>query len=184
MVICAGLDLAGSKRRPTGVAIITMAFDIIDTRTLFRDEEIINYIIRNHVNTVAIDSPLDRPSCGSVFRKIDLVLIRNGFKVLPPGWIGMSMLVNRAIGISKALMAMGVEVLETHPRSSLKSSGCSSFEELIRALNLNINRELNKDEKDAIVSALVCVFHKLGKSRIYRAEDGQVVLLPPICQNT
>ena len=186
MVICAGIDLAASEHRPTGIAIVNapalpkLVFLLI--KEVYKDSEII-WLVKSHgVESVAIDSPLSLPSSGQGYRKVDLEMIKSGFRVLPPGWNSMKKLTLRAIGIRKALQDMNINVVETHPLSALKSSGCRSLEELLEATGARLQSStLSKHEKDAVIAAVVCVYCAFKLCKSICAEDGSIALLPTLC---
>ncbi|MEM0001713.1 MAG: hypothetical protein QXV54_05975 [Desulfurococcaceae archaeon] len=183
--ICAGLDLSGSEERYSGISIIHVMentkIDVVFVGKMYTNEEITRTLMKHGVCIVAIDAPLTTPTTGKYFREVDLELIKMGYRVLPPSWASMKKLVERAIKLTKELRGLGISVIETHPTSSLKSSGCSSFEELLKKLNLEIPRKLSKDEVDAVISAIVCAFHVLNRDIVVKSKNGEVSLLPRIC---
>ncbi|MEM0199010.1 MAG: hypothetical protein QXX72_01850, partial [Desulfurococcaceae archaeon] len=65
--------------------------------------------------------------------------------------------------------------------SALKSSRCQSLSALTRRINLDVERCSSKHEADAVVAAIVCVFHFFKMSLTISAADGLIVLLPPLC---
>jgi len=182
MVKYAGIDLAGSPRNPSGVAIldstdtISMAFIGI----LHSDDEIIELLARFKPVVVAIDAPL---SHSRGYREVDRLLLRRNYRVLPPSWRGMSMLVDRALTLVRSLTSMGIRVIETHPKSALKSSGCRSPNELAERIGLSFEERLSRDEEDALVASIVAYGHDRGYTVVFRAADGEVTLLKPICMD-
>jgi len=184
MVICGGVDLAARPHRPTGVSVIkaTSEFklEVLYVSEVYSNEEIISSLVKFSPIAVAIDSPLTLPKRGGL-REIDRVLIRAGFRVLPPAWRSMTDLTLRAQRLVKILENYGIEVIETHPRSSVKSSNCSSPIELLEVHGIDVSRRLTRHELDSIVSSLVCVYYKSNKALVFQASDGVVSLLPRIC---
>lgn len=180
--ICvAGLDLAALENRKTGIAIICDN-KVEYINVLYRDEEIISKIIEYSVKVVAIDAPL---SHAKGYRKVDLKMKKLGFKVLPPGWRSMKLLVDRAIKLKSLLEDRGIEVIETHPLSALRSSGYSDIEQLINELGIAINIENKhllkiKDVIDAIIAAIVAKLYLKSKTLKVSDVDGTIHLIPKI----
>ncbi|MEZ0393877.1 MAG: DUF429 domain-containing protein [Desulfurococcaceae archaeon] len=176
MALAVGIDLRGSRRRPTGLA----SFDgrLLRTRVAFSDEEILGFVRDLSPVAVAIDAPL---SMASGYRLVDREMIRRGYRVLPPGWKGMRVLVERAIYIASELAREGYVVVETHPLSSLKSSRCSSAAELFSALGIAASPYSTKDELDAAIAALTAFYYARGLYEVVSSADGAIVLLPGIC---
>jgi len=180
MVKYAGIDLAGSPRNPSGVAILdsTDTISMVFIGILHNDDEIIELLTRFKPVVVAIDAPL---SHSRGYREVDRLLLRHNYRVLPPGWRGMSMLVDRALTLVRSLTSMGIKVIETHPRSALKSSGCRSPSELAERIGLSFEKRLSRDEEDALVASVVAYGHDHGYTVVFRATDGEIILLKPIC---
>jgi predicted nuclease with RNAse H fold len=185
MVVCAGLDLSASERKPSGVSIIEVGEDsrivLLFAGSLYGDLEITNFILHHKASIVSIDAPLTRPKTSGHYRRVDLRAKSMGFKVLPLTWRGMNMLVNRAIKIADELRRAGLDVIETHPASSLKSSGCGSLSALSKALSIDIPGKLTRDEECGIVAGLVGVFYYWNKVFVIKDVDGEIYLLPRIC---
>jgi len=93
----------------------------------------------------------------------------------------MRMLVERSLKIKAMIEQYGVVVIETHPLSALKSSGCRDYTQLFTAHGLILDREIGRDEADALVSALVAKYYATGNAFKVGARDGIVYLLPKIC---
>ncbi len=180
MVVVAGLDPAGSEKRPSGLAVIH-GNSLIYISRLYSDREIIG-VVREYMPTViAIDSPLSHTIHG--YREVDRVMKRLGYRVLPPSWPSMRMLVTRSLRLVDAFLSMGISVIETHPLSALKSSGCRDWVELAKKLlhGFTIDRRLSRDEIDALVAALVAKTYVDGVAKAVSARDGVIYLLPKVC---
>jgi predicted nuclease with RNAse H fold len=178
----AGLDLSGSYRRCSGYSEIDIGSRRIAVATcLYRDEDIVS-TIASRVSVVAIDAPIAREAR---MRELDREAIRRGYRVLPPSMRGMRMLTQRAWKISLELINIGVEVIETHPRSAIKSSGTQSLEELLSIYGIEISPEIKgrilrrKDIEDAIVASVVAYCYYIGGECIeeIRTSDGTLYLL-------
>ncbi len=175
--IVGGVDLAGSPRRPTGIAVVSNG-KLVYADKVFLDNEILDLLLKYRVCLVAIDAPL---SFSKSYRKVDLAMKRKGFKVLPPGWRGMRMLTNRAIRLKRALESVGVKVIETHPSSAIKSSGLHRVDDVIASL-INVDDwsfiNKGKDVVDAVISACVAWAYVECSSYSIEEVDGVIYLLP------
>jgi len=184
VVTCAGIDLASREDKPSGVSVVKVTegldLDLVLVSKALRDNDIVKFVLGYGVKAVAIDAPLSLPMTG-YYRQLDLELKRRGFNVLPPSWRYMRELTLRAIKLAEAFTSLGVAVLETHPSSCLKSSGCYSFEALTSTLRIRVPSRISKDEEDSIIAAIVCAFHVQGKSVVVHSKDGSIVLLPRVC---
>ncbi len=176
----AGLDLAGSPRRPSGYAVACSA-KLTDYGIVYADDEVLEKL--RGARVVAIDAPLSLPKSGRGFRKVDLKLIRMGYRVLPPTMPGMRMLTERAIALAKRLEHEGVKVIETHPRSAWMNSGCGNELEAASKILANVPRggRLLRDVVDAIVAAAVAWTYMVGRAVRVEAQDGVIYLLPRLC---
>ena len=144
--------------------------------------KLINKVMEYNTKVVAIDAPL---SHAKGYRKVDLKMKKLGFKVLPPGWRSMKLLVDRAIKLKNILEDRGVRVIETHPLSALRSSGYSNVEQLISELGVTIdikNKHLLeiKDVVDAIIAAIVAKLYLESKTLKVSDVDGTIHLIPRI----
>ncbi|MEM1622563.1 MAG: hypothetical protein QW780_00685 [Sulfolobales archaeon] len=178
-----GLDLAAESRNCSGYAVIDLdTMTLVRAVCLYSDEEIVNNILADRVRLVSIDSPLAREP---VFRRIDREAIRRGFRVLPPSLGYMRKLTLRGWTLYERLSKEGVEVIETHPRSALISSGLSDCFALAERLGLNLGiyrwKALSRDIRDAIVSALVAYCYVRRDCLLtISAEDGKIYLIKPL----
>ena len=175
----AGLDLSGSPKRPSGVAIVYNGV-LVYADKLYFDNEIIDLLRNHNVCLVAIDAPL---SHAKGYRRVDLKMKRRGFRVLPPGWRGMRMLVARAIRIRIILESIGIRVIETHPTSALKNTGLRNlFKVLSNIINIEnwdfINK--GKDVVDAVIAASVAWAYVCNKAEKISDVDGEIFLLPQV----
>ena len=153
---------------------------------VFRNEDIIrsvsSLLSKGFEVVVAIDAPLTTARDGKGFRQVDRELLKMGYRVLPLSFVGMAKLTKRAIELSKTLRALGVRVVETHPRSALRSSGCESVEQLVRALGIEGEISYsNRDLLDSIVCAVVALCLDNGCAYEVRASDGSIWLLKRLC---
>lgn len=178
-----GLDLAAESRNCSGYAVVDLEImALTKVICLHSDEEIVSTVVSDGVRVVSVDSPLVREP---VFRAVDREAIRRGFRVLPPTLGYMRKLAQRGWGIRERLSAEGVEVIETHPSSALRSSGVSDPFVLAEMLGVDTGvyrrKRLNRDLRDALVSALVglCYVRKDCLLTV-SAEDGVIYLVGPV----
>ncbi|MEM4718338.1 MAG: hypothetical protein QXE81_06270 [Desulfurococcaceae archaeon] len=186
VIICGGVDLSANERKTSGLSILKLNGNNQNIQLQYigkfkEDRELIGIIKHNGVQAVAIDSPLTMPKLGSYYRKVDLKMIKMGYRVLPPAWPSMRRLTERGIRLATILNSMGITVIETHPSSCVKSSGCGTYEHLLQMLGILKIQRVSRDEKDALVSALLCLYYMLKNSIIIQDEDGSIALLPRIC---
>jgi predicted nuclease with RNAse H fold len=178
--IASGLDLSGNPGRCSGYSEIDVDMRaIVRVGCLYRDEEILSVIV-GRVSIVAIDAPITHEPR---VRELDRIVIRMGFRVLPPSLGGMRILTQRAWRLYGGLSSMGVRVIETHPRSALKNSGFEDPVDLIRWLGIKPPPEIPKgrfarDIMDAIVASLVAYCYLEGGCvEEIRASDGVLYLI-------
>lgn len=182
MVFVAGLDLAGSPRRCSGYSVLNFeSRRVVKVKCLYDDDEVVSSIKSDKVTLVAIDAPIAE---NPVYRDVDRVARSLGYPVIPPTLGPMRLLTRRAWTLYQRLTAINVNVIETHPRSALISSGCSSVVELLSKLRLGYDfslDELSKDEVDAIIASIVAYCYLLGTcvSEV-RGVDGVIYLISRI----
>lgn len=181
----AGLDLAALERNCCGYAIIDLGLSkLVRLKCLYKDEEIVASVLADNVKVVSVDSPIAREPR---LRAVDRAAIKLGFRVLPPNLGYMSKLTIRGWNLYERLTSAGVTVIETHPKSAMKSSKVSSVVDLARRLGVDLDKyeskRLRKDLRDAIIAALVALCYVRGDcvSQII-AEDGVIYLIKPLLQ--
>jgi len=180
-----GIDLAASEKRCSGVAVI--ADKRIETvLCLSTDRSIVSFVdavrARWHSIVMAIDAPLSLPRSSRGYRQVDKEVIKLGYRVLPISFRGMEMLTKRGIRLAQVFRSMGIKVLETHPRSALKSSGCSDLKELVEVLRIEGFIDYGKrDLYDSVICAIVAFCADAGCAYEVRAQDGSIWLLKKLC---
>ena len=183
----AGLDLAASPRRCSGYALIGRGRRLLKLLCLRRDEEIVAELGADSPVIVAVDAPLSMPQRGA-FREVDRLLIARGGRVLPPVFKGMARLVERAQRLVGRLKAMGLRIVETHPMSALRLSGCPNALRLAEELGIGYSgfetvlRSGPKDLVDAFISAVVAMCVEEGCSLSVKGADGEIVVLRRVCR--
>ncbi len=183
-MIVGGLDPSGSPRRPSGLALINIVSnEIVYAGLLHSDEEIIDTILKYKPSVIAIDSPLSLTKKG--FREVDILMKKMGYPVLPPSWRGMRMLVIRSLRIMNELNRHGIIVIETHPKSALRSSNCKTAIDLFTEIFGKYKHEWisHRDLCDALISSIVAKYYVEGNTIQVKASDGVIYLLPKVCNH-
>lgn len=183
-MIVGGLDPSGSPKRPSGLALIdVVSNEIVYADLLYSDKEIIDTILKYNPSVIAIDSPLSLTERG--FREVDILMKKMGYPVLPPSWRGMRMLVIRSLKIMNELNGHGIIVIETHPKSALRSSNCRTAADLFIKIFGKCRHEwiFYKDLCDALISSLVAKYYVESNIIQVRASDGVIYLLPKVCNH-
>ncbi|MDW8010521.1 MAG: hypothetical protein RMH84_02885, partial [Sulfolobales archaeon] len=155
---------------------------LVKIACLYTDDQIVSSIISDKVNLVSVDSPISREP---KFRLVDREAVRRGFRVLPPSLKCMKKLSLRGWKLYEELRLRGIEVIETHPRSAMKSSGVGDHAVLAEKLGIELgeyrSRKLGRDLRDALISALVAVCYARGDCLLtISAEDGSIHLIKPL----
>ncbi len=180
MVRLVGIDLAGSAKRPTGIAEIDCQSMTLRVVKVYDDEEIVKITVTPKPLIVAIDAPLTMPREGYL-REVDKFMHKLGLPVLPPLFPGMRRLTERGIKLKSFLEEAGIRVIEVHPRSTLKvlmkKFGKVDLLEIMRLYSIKFSRRrLSKDERDAILAALTAYLYYTNNYREVRARDGTLIL--------
>ena len=178
----AGIDLAGSIRRPTGACTINRRLRV-SCVVLHSDDEILSFVERSGAKVVAIDAPLALPigrhclgeHCRGRehFRACDLALRRMGIRFFPISLGPMRALTQRGMNLRKRLEDLRVEAIETYPGAAQdllgikrKQHGLGQLQSSLRDLGCSgdiVTRQLTGDELDAVSCALVAKEYSEGK---------------------
>jgi len=118
-VAVVGIDLA--VRRPTAVVALR-GCEVFYMGLAGEDGEVLRVASLARPRVVAIDAPLSLPEGGRGLRDVEVELRRRGYKLLPPLMGPMRLLTERGVRLSQAL---GAEVVEVHPLTSLRAMGLS-----------------------------------------------------------
>ncbi len=167
-----GIDLAARPTKCSGFAVIEMGSQDVLRRVacLGSDESILRAVKQYGRAVIAVDAPIMREPG---MREVDRKLIRMGSRVFPPNFSWMKVLSVRAWRIAGILMKSGYEVIETHPRSALLSSGVPNAKKLLKVLGIRVEvKDLRKkDLLDAAVASVVayCVI----KGCAINVDDGE-----------
>jgi len=187
-VVVGGIDLSASHKRKSGICIIVNGI-IMACGEKLEDSEIIYFLYsKGKPKVVAIDAPLSLASKG--FRDVELLLIREGYKLLPLSLESMKKLAKRAIRLRKILEKDGVIVIETHPTSALISAGCNKGSAslpncLSKYVKLESDLKLeSKDIRDAAIAACVAWMYVNNNTLVYRSASDSIHLLPRLNLDT
>ena len=176
MPISVGIDLAGGDRRPTGWSCIKNG--VVSFETLFQDEDILEGTVRVSPDVVAIDSPLSVPRLG-IMRDVDRRMVKQGYRVLPTLFPSMEVLTRRGMALARMLEKRGIEVIEVHPRSSMKALlvNTSNWRGALDEMELSAPVvSPNEHELDAIFAALTGIMYLKNKCESVVGEDGSIVI--------
>lgn len=171
-----GIDLAGVETKPTGFCVLDENLNT-KTKILFRDEEIIEEIVKIKPKVVSIDAPLALPKgrcclrktckCRKFghFRKCDLELRKMGIKFFPITLGPMRKLTERGIKLRKILEKKNFKVIESFPggiqdilKMPRKQKGIEKLRKALIKYGFKgdvFKKEITDHELDAITSALV-----------------------------
>jgi predicted nuclease with RNAse H fold len=178
----AGVDLAGSRKRPTGICFLKgrqAAVSVVHT-----DEEILQ-AIGDEVEAVAIDAPLSLPrgrccledNCRCAgqahFRACDLELRRMKIKFFPITLGPMRQLTLRGLALKEELREKGLPVFETYPGAAQDIWGIPrqkdprGLQEGLKRFKIGgnwIRPGVTRDELDALTCALVARGYLKGET--------------------
>jgi len=197
----AGIDLAGSSTRPTGLCFI--CGKKLETAVVFSDEEIIKQVKEIKPEVVAIDAPLSLPPgrkniedrTGGHFRTCDLALRKKGIRFFPVTLGPMRMLTERGIRLRKKLEKMGFSVIEIYPggaqdiwkipRARVSKEGLLKGLKGLARTRMGLvfpsgtgsSRNLTADELDAITAAFVGFLYVRGQAEFY-GRGHHIIVMP------
>ncbi len=177
----AGIDLAGSKGNESGFCILDVVSDkkTVSTEIVYSDDEIIDLLVKNSPELVAIDAPLiyngHNRGCDDELRE---------YGALPVTLRGMEMLAIRGSELSERLDAENIGYIEVYCNATAKILGFFTKDDFALQKNMlslgldgNINNKiLSRDELDSILAAMTSYLHILGQTRIVGDDNGQVVI--------
>jgi predicted nuclease with RNAse H fold len=190
--VVAGVDLAGSPRRPTGVCVLRGVR--AEAHVAFGDEEILGLVNRARPDLVPVDAPLSLPAgrttihdrSGEHFRACDLELRKRGIRFFPVTLGPMRMLTERGLAIRAKIEQMGCRVVECYPGGAQDMWGIPRQRRdrrgLLKGLEAlgvrGLTEAMTGDELDAVTAALVGRWFLLGKAEMLGGEAGILMPLP------
>ena len=188
-IVVVGIDLAGSERRPTGICILHSLR--AETRVVFGDDEILQWISQARPDLVPIDAPLTLPDgrvtiqdrSGGHFRECDRELKRRGIRFFPITLGPMRMLTERGMALKAKIEAMGSRAVECYPGAAQDLWGIPRQHKdraglLVGLRNLGVKglpEDLTGDELDAVTAALVGRWLLQGKGEMIGGDEGIVI---------
>lgn len=190
--IVIGIDLAGAARRPTGACLLRGLW--AETRLLFSDDEIKDYILAAAPSLVAVDAPLNLPPGrrsmddrnGEHYRPCDLELRRRGIPFFPITLGPMRGLTERGIRLRRLLGRKGIRVVEMYPGGAQDiwhmPRAKRDHDGLLRGLRKlglkGLRRGASDHELDAVTGALVGRLFLEGKAEILGDFKTGAILMP------
>jgi len=191
----AGIDLAGSPKRNTGICLL-QGRRILAWDTLFSDEEILRFVESTKPQLIAIDAPLNLPPGrktlddrnGEHFRPCDRELLKRGIRFFPITLGPMRMLTERGIFLKRALSKKGYTVIEMYPgaaqdvwKTGRKQDGLPKLRKGLAKLGVKgLDKAMNGDELDAVTGALVGYYYMKGKAEVLgNFKEGAIVIPLP-----
>jgi predicted nuclease with RNAse H fold len=187
-IVVGGVDLSASSKRTSGVCLVVNGvLSLCDKK--YDDLEIIDSLYTfGKPRVVALDAPLSLVDSG--FRKVEQLMIKDGFKLLPLGMKGMRQLAERGIRLKKLLEKDGVTVIETHPSSAFNSAGCKERKHGVTeciSKYVKLEHEIkfeSKDMEDAAIAACVAWMYINNKTVVYESSGESIHLLPRLNTKT
>lgn len=184
--VVVGIDLAGSRRRPTGVCLLRGLG--AQTHVAFSDEEILNTVDHAQPDLVTVDAPLSLPKgrrtvherSGEHLRDCDRELLRRGIRFFPVTLGPMRMLTERGLALKAKITAMGYRVVECYPGGAQDMWGLPRQHRNRKALVAGLKKlgvrglttAITSDEMDAVTAALVGRWLLLGRGEMLGGADG------------
>jgi len=165
-----GIDLTGSEKRASGVALLD-GMNLEFTKRIKLDSELVAEAVNTRVDLVSIDSPLSLPEDpNKIYRDCELTLKRRGIGVywclLPP----MKNLTMRGIGLASRLRNDGLTVIESYPGAAQdilgiprKQKGIEVLANALSDFGIVGNLDVSHDELDAVTSAIVGLYYLRGE---------------------
>lgn len=165
-----GIDLTGSEKRASGVAILWDDNSVLTLR-LKSDEHMMTTVRTMNPNLVSIDSPLSLPEDSTkIYRDCELALKRRGIGVYWCLLPSMKALTMRGIALAARLRDEGFKVIESYPGAAQdilgiprKNKGIQVLAGALAGYGIKGDLAVSHDELDAITSAIVGQLYLEGK---------------------
>lgn len=167
-----GIDLTGSEKRPSGVALLE-GYSVTYTHRVKRDDEIISLAVASDPDIISIDSPLSLPEDSKkIYRNCELMLKRRGIGVYWCLLPSMKALTMRGIRLASRLRHLRLHqqiVIESYPGAAQdilkiprKSKGIESLAKGLANFGIRGDLSVSHDELDAITAAIVGIYYLQG----------------------
>lgn len=165
-----GIDLTGSEKRASGVALLD-GNKLDFTKRLHTDSELEETIINASADIVSIDSPLSLPEDpNKIYRWCELELKRRGIGVFWCLLPSMKDLTMRGINLAARLRSIGQNVIESYPGAAQdilgiprKQKGVQVLADALSEFGINGNLDVSHDELDAVTAAIVGEYYLDGR---------------------
>jgi len=165
-----GIDLTGSEKRASGVAILWDDNNVLTIR-LKSDEHMMTMVRTMNPNLVSIDSPLSLPEDSTkIYRDCELALKRRGIGVYWCLLPSMKALTMRGIALAAKLRDEGFKVIESYPGAAQdilgiprKNKGIQVLAGALAGYGIKGDLAVSHDELDAITAAIVGQLYLEGK---------------------
>lgn len=196
-----GLDLTGSEKRATGVAISRGRS--VETCSLQTDDELLDYVRSAQPDIVSIDSPLSIPAGRTsvfdddpgrnefgIMRLSERILKRRGINVYPCLLPSMQRLTLRGMRIAERLRQEGIPVIESYPGAAQdivgiarKGAGLPYLVAGLKAFGYEGDFDQPKvshDELDAVTCCMVGSFFLAGRFEALGSDDEEALVIPEL----
>jgi predicted nuclease with RNAse H fold len=169
-----GIDLTGSEKRASGVALLE-DYSLVATKRIKTNDAIIEQADVWDPDIISIDSPLSYPEDpNKIYRECELTLKRRGIGVYWCLLPSMKALTMRGIHLANYLRQLRDDtqvVIESYPGAAQdilgiprKSKGLIMLRDRMEKFGIQgIPAGLSHDELDAITAALVGIFYLRGE---------------------
>jgi predicted nuclease with RNAse H fold len=189
----AGIDLAGVSHRPSGCCLLDGLK--ADTKLLYTDEEIMDWLRKEKPELIAIDAPLTLPPGRksiderneSHYRPCDMELRRRKIPFFPITLGPMRVLTKRGIKLRKILEAEGFRVVEIYPGGAQDvwnipraRRSLSGLQDGLRKLGITgLKKQCTDHELDAASGALAGHLFLQEKAEVYGDFESGAIIMPP-----
>jgi len=165
-----GIDLTGSEKRPSGLAVLSPG-NKVDTCRIKSDDDLIATVCDSEAILVSIDSPLSLPeNPEKIYRDCELALKRRGIGVYWCLLPSMKNLTYRGISLANRLRDLDYTVIESYPGAAQdvlgiprKNKGKELLASALLDYGIKGNLNVSHDELDAITAAIVGKLYLEGK---------------------
>jgi HemK-like putative methylase len=189
-----GLDLAGSEKRKTGVALLNENL-IAQCLSVFEDKEILDLVEKEKPCLICIDAPLSLPKGRKEinkkskvhFRACDLELRKRKIKFFPITLGPMRKLTERGLKLKK-ILEKKYEVIEVYPGASQdilnikrKGEGENKLKKGLENFGIKIiGKKIDDHQLDAITAAFTGFLYKKKKAiALGEKSEGQIIIPKP-----
>ena len=193
--LVAGIDLAASPKRPTGVCLLS-GERVLDSREIHSDEEIVSYTTAVTVNLAVIDAPLTLPPGRNDidepgkehFRLCDRMLSQRGIKFFPVTLGPMRELTRRGMRLKTLLEDKGVRTVEVYPGASQDVWGVARKKQGLDKLRFGLTElgieglkeKMSGHELDAISGAYTGYLFLFGQAEILGDFESGAIIIPKV----